>query len=99
MDDQIKARLIVRLLANDVVVAESDDAGLWDRTFSLIRTGTIPPAPQEPSGSGKGDGGEGINLHQTDSGISGNDADTGVAKIAKELGIETSVVQAALGPT
>ncbi|HEV2278394.1 MAG TPA: hypothetical protein VGS02_09475 [Acidobacteriaceae bacterium] len=49
----VKASLIITLKANDVVVAELEDAALWQRILAAINMGDSGALALEPSKPGK----------------------------------------------
>jgi len=81
----VKAKLTVTLKADDVIVAETEDADLWHRVLTAIQTATNtgllsgslpPPPPNQP-----------------------RDASDALGKFAAELGITREAVQGACAPT
>jgi hypothetical protein len=88
----VKAKLVVTLKADDVVVAEVEDAALWQRVLSAIQGGggvlasaAVPSLAQraEPT------------LSEPPAATT-SDA---VEKMAREIGVQRAVVEGALSPT
>lgn len=98
----VKATLRIVLKANDVTVAESDDAALWQRTLAGITGGPVPPAPANRDGEEVEDKVHTQQMPATPR-ISGREdfewpADA-LGKFASALKLDVTVVQAACEPT
>jgi len=85
------AKLKIMLTANDTPVAESEDAILWQRVLAAI-TGAGSPASLV--GSTTGEGREGVAASAHEEPIGGRE----VLKMARELGIEPSLLVGACDP-
>jgi hypothetical protein len=88
----VKAQLKVVLMANDVVVAESDDAVLWQQILQRLQApqpgigAALEGTPADASTRGKENVGE-------------RGSEEAVAEFANMLGVPADVVQGACGPT
>lgn len=83
----LKAKLQVKLLANDVVVAESEDEHLWRRVLAAIQgVDTL----EDPGGRKEKDRGESKGQAGRPSG--------GVEAFAKQLGISVDELEGACAP-
>lgn len=83
-----KAKLTVVLKADSTVVAESDDAALWQYVLAAIQEGTVVPLkPQERQ--------QPHNLTATPN----SDGDKAVANFAKVLNVSIEAVVGALAPS
>ena len=83
----IKARLILVLKANDVVVAESEDPAIWQAAFDAIQTGDVEAA--FPASAVKA---------QDDVEWVPNEERAAIQAFADELGVEVSDVLSACHP-
>ena len=92
----VKAVLTVVLKANDVVVAEAEDSVLWQRVLTAIQgqnkgelLGGVAAGPLLPA--------ESAGVAQTPASFAtSNDP---IEKLARELGLERSMIDGALSPT
>jgi hypothetical protein len=85
-----KAKLSVVLKADETVVAESDDPLLWQHLLGVIQRGEKFDSPKDLGASSR--------TPQTDNGFEGN-ADHGLQRFARTLGLGVDVVEGALTPT
>ncbi|MBI4429508.1 MAG: hypothetical protein HY562_10360 [Ignavibacteriales bacterium] len=90
-DKAIKAKLIVKLFAENIIVAESDDEKLWQSVLAAITSGkssiagpAFPPKLLQPGESNA---------------ISEQDLSSPIGKFAAELGISIEILQGACSPT
>ena len=92
---QMKAKLAVVLKADEVVVAESHDALLWQRVLRAINSGL-----SEFSEGKARQGGDELN-DQNDEQESSDPRDTSspIGKFAKQLGLSVSAVKGACDPS
>lgn len=95
----VTAKLRVRLLAEEVVVAESDDAGLWHRVFGALHGGSsrLGDGQDEPGTGERSNGSPGEQAgtkarHRRTSA-------TGIESFAEELGLSVEEVEGACGPS
>jgi hypothetical protein len=98
----VKATLKVVLQANDTIVAESEDAALWQRVLIAINSGDAkdldPPArPTERAATDRGSGAAG--KHSEGDGESFEGADEAVVKFAKSIGVSPEQVVGACYPS
>jgi hypothetical protein len=94
---QLKARLCVVLKADDVVVAEAEDALLWQRVLKAINSGSTDLGDAAPSQrrAAAPDGGEPPTVTTEDS----SDSDSMIGKLARQLGVGENIVAGACDPT
>ena len=91
----VTAKIKVQLLANEVIVAESDSAALWHAVFRAIEEDKpliIPGA--SPDGDKK--------KHESELPGSARESErpgTAIGRFAQELGVSTEVVEGACSPT
>ena len=90
----VKANLKIILKADDTVVAESDDATLWQKVLVAIDTGT-PSTAATNSNGGK------IDNFNDLSELSKNGSSGGskIASFAKEIGVSVEILQGACSPS
>lgn len=91
----VKASLKIQLMADNIVIAESEDPELWRKVFSVIQRGTTSASEE-------------IDEDIQDSSLSGN-ADkperahgkpgTGTKGFASEIGVSIDEIEGACGPT
>jgi len=93
MTTPVKATLTVILKANDVVVAEVEDATLWQRVLTVIHGGKLDLAV-EPSARGSGESG---SLPSTNVGRAGST--NPVDLLAQQLGVDRAFVEGACSPS
>ena len=86
----IKASLKVQLLANDVIVAESEDSLLWNSVFSAISSG---------GNTLKEKHGERIGEEEGNDSSKGGDSGDAIDKFAAELGVDRSQLVGACSPS
>jgi hypothetical protein len=94
---QLKARLSVVLKADEVVVAEAEDALLWQRVLKAINSGSPDlgeAAPNQLRGAAA-DLAEPLAETTEESG----EADSAVGKLARQLSVGENVVAGACDPT
>ncbi|MEO7658009.1 MAG: hypothetical protein ABIV48_00205 [Pyrinomonadaceae bacterium] len=84
----VKAELIIKLLANDVIVAESEDTALWNRVFSAIAAGAT-----EIGTTGNQD----ISGTEAESGKPKSKGSS-LSKFAEELGVDEAELIGACNP-
>lgn len=93
----IKAKLRVVLQADDTVVAESDDASLWQKILLAINSGNLASL-----GSGTQNGSDTKNPIEPGAGSNATDRGStvkdGIKKMAAEIGVSPEEVEGALGP-
>jgi hypothetical protein len=91
----VKANLSVILKADDVVVAEVNDAALWQRILAVINGGqfTLEPAAQNRNA------GSANPLAEATSGNPGAPAGAPLDRLAAQLGVAPAVVEGACSPT
>ena len=86
----LKAKLKIVLHANDTVVAESDDTGLWQQVLVAINASNSSTIETNPTMLAKPEGkGAGLTLPRGDS----------VETLAQELKVGAEVLVGACGPT
>lgn len=85
----VKAKLMVRLLANDVVVAESENDVLWRRVLSEMQGGTSLPIDDDVIGEERELEGGGEARGRRGAGTTG---------LAKELGVKIADLDGACTP-
>ncbi len=88
--DAIQADLKIRLLANDVVVAESSDPNLWQRVLAAVVGGGALPTGAGGSESREQGGGSGDPLGYSE---------TPIGNLAGKLEIPEDELRGALSPT
>ncbi|MFZ0913772.1 MAG: hypothetical protein WBQ76_12375 [Candidatus Korobacteraceae bacterium] len=88
----VKATLTVILKANDVVVAEVDDAALWQRILTAINDGKSTMEPVAPLAQAGLAGGKGAE--NSGPGIGG-----ALDQLSTQLGIDLALVQGACSPS
>lgn len=88
----VKAKLRVVLHADKVLVAESDDAALWQRVFSAISTGNLNLLATEGIEGGAGEKGDLGAVGHKGTG-------KGISAFAGEIGITVSEAEGAFGPS
>lgn len=88
-ENKVQANLVVKLLANDVVVAESDDSVLWQEVLGVL-TGSQPKALGKSEKEETG-GSDPDSSHQTN--------DQNIIDFAKEIGVSSDVVIGACSPS
>lgn len=86
----LKAALKVQLLANDVVVAESDSASLWHSVLQAMDR----DEPLKNSDARRERAG-GVAREP----LAHRPAGDGISLLARDLGVDSAVVEAACGPT
>jgi hypothetical protein len=92
----VTANLKIQLMADSVLVAESEDALLWQRVFSAIQKGQ--GSPGAPQGADLDDEAERDDSgEQTDQ--PGANVVKGAASFAKELGVSPDVLVGACAPS
>ena len=84
-NNTIKADLRIRLYAGDMLVAEADDPGLWQRVLATITTSESPHDDRDKSAP--------LNVSGT-----GGESDA-FTRFAKELKLPNQTVQGALAPS
>jgi hypothetical protein len=94
---QLKARLTVLLKADDVVVAEAEDALLWQRVLKAINSGSAELADESPAQ--RRQGAPPAAEEPTEPDETHADADSFVGKLARQLGVGQNVVTGACDPT
>lgn len=99
----VKASLRVVLLANEIIVAESDDSALWQYNLAAITGGRMPSGPSNGDGAGRpmpqevrpaeqrGDAPHSVS----NGGVVGG----GVERFAADLQLDVALLQAACDPT
>lgn len=97
----VKAKLKVVLQADETVVAESDDAALWQRVLLAINTGDIaslapPPAPAKPAGSREV---EGTSAQTSQFDAIPDGVDEAVVRFAKNIDASVEQVLGACSPS
>lgn len=89
----VKANLKIILKADDTVVAESDDATLWQKVLVAINTGTSSTGAIDNNKDGIEDL---YNLN----GLPENDSPDGkITSFAEELGVPVKILQGACSPS
>lgn len=88
----VKAKLKMRLYAGDVLVAESEDAALWQRVLAAITAGKSEIPEKEGNGVG-GPAVGGMVEHAAPA------SDPKIAKLAELLDVSAAVVIGACGPS
>ena len=93
---QLKARLVVVLKADEVVVAESDDALLWQRVLKAINSGAsdLRSEAQERTEAAR----ENNVAALRDAGLDGQGGDR-LADFAGQLGLPVNLVKGACDPS
>lgn len=87
MDDtRIKANLQIRLYANNLLVANTDDPVLWQRVLACITTGETPNIDVRPQGP-------------TDVPDIRHSNQTPASRLAQQLELPATTIQAALAPS
>lgn len=99
----VKATLKVVLQANDTIVAESEDATLWQRVLIAINSGDAkaldpPTKPAERAGTDQG-GGDAADKRPEGDGESRGGADEAVIKFARSIGVSPEQVIGACYPS
>jgi hypothetical protein len=90
-----KAKLTIVLKADETIVAEVEDAVLWQRVLGTINQGTAAN-----SGSGTTDAAtDTLAIRQEAEAHQWGDGEDSVEKFAKRLGVSVAVVDGALSPT
>jgi hypothetical protein len=92
----VTAKIKVQLMANDLVVAESESAALWQAVFRAIEEDKPLEKPDDSDTAGRAKGSE-HDLLRAPPG--GHQSGTAVGRFAKELGIGAEVVEGACGPS
>lgn len=90
---QVKAKLVVVLKADEVVVAESEDALLWQRVLKAINSGTNELAGEGPEHEHQS------NNHELFEDNESQDTSTPIGKFARQLGLKTNAIKGACDPT
>jgi hypothetical protein len=91
----IKAKLRVVLQADDTVVAESDDAALWQKILLAINSGSLASLA---SGTQNGSDTKNSVAAGPSATGSGSTVRDGIKKMATEIGVSPEEVEGALGP-
>ncbi len=94
----VKAALSVILKADNVVVAEIEDASLWQRVLTAINSGKSDIEPDPTLKGAAANAGQGA-LDQTKGGNGGGVGSGPVDQLAQQLGIDAALVQGACSPT
>lgn len=97
----VKASLRVVLLANEITVAESEDPALWQYNLAAITGGPKPPEqPHNAVQRPLPDTDRSSEQHTDTNGNNGNGAAVagGVGRLAVDLGLDETVLQAACDP-
>lgn len=89
----VKAKLKIILKANDTVVAESDDASLWQKVLVSINTRT------SSAGTTNNNAGESDNFDDSGGLLENETSDGKVVAFAKELGVSVEILQGACSPS
>ncbi|QDW67677.1 hypothetical protein [Luteimonas granuli] len=93
----LKARMSVVLRANEVVVAEVEDAALWNAVFAAINSGSsslLQAAPVSPVLAGPAAGGSVVETMARNTPVA-----EPINKFAKELSVDLDVLIGACDPT
>ena len=94
----VKAALSIILKANDVVVAEVEDASLWQQVLSAIHNGTSNLAGKQGAvgGTGTGAAQDAAKIVGTAVGAPGSEP---IELLAQQLGVDRPKVEGACSPT
>jgi len=91
----VKAAPAVSLKANDVIVAEVNDARFWQRVFTAISDGGLELEPEV--GAKDSNAAEGSDSERVDRGFTRADAQP-LKLLAQEIGGEQALVEGACAP-
>src|SRR5258706_4100367 len=86
-----KAKLTIVLKADSTIVAESDDALLWQKVLGAIQTNSSLPPPTNQENPEPG-----IDIGH---GEEPGDGDKAIARLVKTLGVTRDIVVGALSPS
>jgi hypothetical protein len=89
--EPIQARLTIRLLANDVIVAETANASLWQATLARIMGYDSPPETSAPAGM--------VRQKAPTEEPAASGIDARMEQFAQQLGVETDALIGSLGPS
>jgi hypothetical protein len=91
---QMKAKLAVVLKADEVIVAESDDALLWQRVLRAINSGSSEFSEEKKRRDDESNSEDGEE-ESSDS----RDTSSPIGKFARQLGLTVSAIKGACDPT
>lgn len=92
------AKLTVVLKADDAIVAQSEDAELWQQLLGVIQRGEKLAVPAR-GGDGGGRGEDMSRRRDSDDFDSGGGADVAVQKFARSLNVSVAELEGALAPS